>query len=1077
MAGPAAVVANQAASDVVVDSPAAADEATAREIAARFGHSVLVNSLTTESTLTRALPDGAMQFVSSALPQRANVDGEWKAIDLALAKSADGATYRPRVAAIPVEFSAGGRGPLARIRDSGGHWIEEASPFGALPAPIVEGAVVTYREVLPGVDLRATATATGMSEVLVVKTAAAATNPLLAAVRFGVSGGDVSADVSGNARISAPGSGGLTASAPTWWDSTGGSDAAGPAGRIMPTPVEQDISTAAVTLRVKDALGSRAVKYPVFIDPDWSGNQNSFWYVDQAYPTQSYLNGNQAGGVQRMGYCNSTCASNSDSRNHLARAFWAMNTAGIAGKQVSAAQFSVVLSGAYNCAVARQADLWTTSAAPVGGTWNQTGSVYVQAIGSATPGSCGSAVGFNALIGAQQAAAAGASQTTLALRANNEGDNAGWKKWAQGATLTVTYNSVPATPSGLTYTSPVRNCSTDASNPTPLDGTQPVTFQANVSDADAGQNLSTTFNIDGVSPTAYSSAPASSRTGSGASSVSVAANTFVAGGVFKWHATTNDGVGGVSPASGDCYFRSVTTSPTAPTVVKTSSTALVVGKSLTVTFGSKATDGVKLFAFWWVIGNATPTSTPATTAIVPGAALPPCGSGSGAVRYVCPDSGSLNAANVSVAPIDTVSTLWVASYNDAGRVSVSGATYSAGSLKITASPDTVGVSNAQGHIWDSTDLAASATAVPDLNTTAGSSGSTTRQVLNTTSFSSVNPLTTDDFDGIPTTTLRYASGSGASAAERPAIDTKGSFTATAWVYLSPTAGAVAHTAVSQQSGSTAAFSLGTDGAGKTRFCRTSLVNQNQVCATGATLQKGTWIMLTGVWDSVNQNLRVLVNDSIVSSGIAPQSVPANDTSSADWFCVGGNCAYTGTWVTTAVWEGRIYRPGVFPGVVSSTQLAKLQNVLSPNDSEPPVSAIGDPITIGCSQLITPQEMYDYDPNLYLGGTWTPTAGSPAQKAQSWNGLGCQAIRETGGVTMEISVASIKDRGTMDDLRTAASTGTPVSGYGDVAYFKTVGGFGELQIFKGKYWMVFRYPWATAAADFDPLPQVAFSHLP
>jgi hypothetical protein len=1059
----------------VSDAASATTEAAAQQIASRYNHAVTVDSLTTDSTLTRALPNGSRQFVSSSLPERARVDGQWHAIDLDLVRSSDDGLLAPKVSDYSVQFSAGGTGPLARIRDSSGRWVEESSPFGALPTPSIDGAVAIYREVLSGVDLRVAATATGMSEVLVVKNAIAAANPRLAAVRFAISGGEVTPDGAGNARVQPSDGGRITASAPTWWDSTNGSDASGPVGVLVPTPVNQTLDSDAVSMRVTEALTSRVVKYPAYIDPDWSGGQNAFWYVDQAYPTGSYLNGNQAGGVQRMGYCNSTCSSNADSKNHLARAFWAMNTAGIAGKQVSVAQFSVVLSGAASCSIARQADLWTTSGAPVGGTWNQTGAVYSQVVGSATPGGCGAPVGFNALIAAQQAAAAGASQTTLALRASNEGDNLGWKKWAQGATLTVTYNSIPAAPSALLFSSPSRTCSSSSTSPTAIDGSQPVTLQASVSDADTGQNLATTFAINGVAPTSYSSSLMSSRSGSGTTSVTIPANTFVSGALYKWNATTNDGNGGTSPVSGDCYFRGVTTSPAPPTVTKTSTGTAVVGQPITVQFGSSPTDGVKVFGYWWVADSGTSApASPAASAVTPGGALPACGSQVSSVHFVCPDSGSLNATGITTAPVDTMSTLWVASYNDAGRVSVSAGNY-AGSLHLSSNSDTTNVALAVGHIWDSSNLALAATAVPDSNTTAGSSGSTTRQTLG-----APIQLVKDSSLFGPTSVLKYTATSALSQSERNAIDTKNSFTVSAYMNLSSTAAtSVAHTALSEGTATGSAFSVGTDATDHATFCRTTQVNSSTSCVTGAKLIRGQWTFVTGIWDASNQTLRISNNDTIVPDATAPQPIPAGDTSPNGWLYAGGIYAMlSGT--TTQHWEGLLYRPSVFPGVVSSQQLDNLFSVLGPNDSEPPVTTIGTPVTVGCPQLITPQQMYDYDPNYSGPVPWTPAAGSPSARALQWNGVACQWLRPVGGSTLyelDVSVANVTDRGTQADLHTAAATGTPVTGYGDAAYFRIVNGFGQLEIFKGNYWIVLTGQWVSSGHDNDPLPSDVLAALP
>ena len=76
-----------------------------------------------------------------------------------------------------------------------------------LPVPVVSGATATYRNVLPGVDLAVTAdTQGGMSDTLIIRTAAAAANPALRSLKL-------TASVSRGLRLSADPAGNLIASA------------------------------------------------------------------------------------------------------------------------------------------------------------------------------------------------------------------------------------------------------------------------------------------------------------------------------------------------------------------------------------------------------------------------------------------------------------------------------------------------------------------------------------------------------------------------------------------------------------------------------------------------------------------------------------------------------------------------------------------------------------------------------------------------------------------------------------------------------------------------------------------------
>ena len=175
MTGAVSIHPSTAAADTtptVADAPSARDDATAAQIARAHGHPVTVLASMTETSQVQALPNGSFQLTVSSQPARVRRGAGWVPADGSL--SYQGGSFSPRAAAVPVRFSAGGNGPLAQVRAPSGQWLTESWPAGPLPAPVVHGNTARYPEVLPGVDLVLTATATGMSEVLMVKDAAAA---------------------------------------------------------------------------------------------------------------------------------------------------------------------------------------------------------------------------------------------------------------------------------------------------------------------------------------------------------------------------------------------------------------------------------------------------------------------------------------------------------------------------------------------------------------------------------------------------------------------------------------------------------------------------------------------------------------------------------------------------------------------------------------------------------------------------------------------------------------------------------------------------------------------------------------
>jgi hypothetical protein len=201
---------------------------TAAAQAAISGEPVEVLSERTPWSQVFARPDGLMEWHGYMEPRFALAsDGSWADIDTGLMVGADG-VVRPVATAVPVEFSGGGRGPMATIVEDG-RSMSLWWPLGRLPAPRLAADTAVYPDVLPGVDLRLTASATGFSHALVVHTAQAAANPRLAELRFGVSGDVEVQVVNGGALRAVDPQGRVVFAAPTpvMWDSATGVDLAG----------------------------------------------------------------------------------------------------------------------------------------------------------------------------------------------------------------------------------------------------------------------------------------------------------------------------------------------------------------------------------------------------------------------------------------------------------------------------------------------------------------------------------------------------------------------------------------------------------------------------------------------------------------------------------------------------------------------------------------------------------------------------------------------------------------------------------------------------------------------------------
>lgn len=261
-----------------------AAQAAASAKAKNTDAAVDVPELTTERSITEANPDGSFTSTTTFVPQRAMVGGAWAPIDTTLAQNADG-SWAPKATVAGISLSDGGTGPLASVR-IGDKTITMSWPLGALPAPQVTGNHATYSQVLPGVDLRVSADAEGIREVLVVADHNAASNPDLAslALSLGTTGVNLSQSDDGlTATDATTGRTVFTSAAPIMWDSTGDSavsnvrsaattpdqdpaDSPSLSAHVAEMPVHLQGNTVTITPS-QSMIDDSTTAYPIYIDP------------------------------------------------------------------------------------------------------------------------------------------------------------------------------------------------------------------------------------------------------------------------------------------------------------------------------------------------------------------------------------------------------------------------------------------------------------------------------------------------------------------------------------------------------------------------------------------------------------------------------------------------------------------------------------------------------------------------------------------------------------------------------------------------------------------------------------------
>ncbi|WP_152626613.1 LamG domain-containing protein [Streptacidiphilus carbonis] len=321
--------------------------ATAQAQAKSSGKPVPVDALTDAFTTTVANPDGSFTLTQSPQAQRVQKDGTWVPLDATLTANADG-TLSPKAASGALILSAGGTGPVATMTGADGKKLSINAPF-TLPAPTWSGTTAVYPNVAPDVDLDVTANPTGGAmTVLVVKSAAAAANPLVKNLKFTTTSSDltVTADQGGNlAATDTSGQTQFSAPTPLMWDSSTASSSATPSASAAPSTATPSASAAATgatqALFVKSLaqaapsdtsttsadgtggtssatgpgdgaqtatipatvsgstisltpsqsiLSGTGTQYPVFIDPNWQQDNpwgEHFAWTQSAYPNQN----------------------------------------------------------------------------------------------------------------------------------------------------------------------------------------------------------------------------------------------------------------------------------------------------------------------------------------------------------------------------------------------------------------------------------------------------------------------------------------------------------------------------------------------------------------------------------------------------------------------------------------------------------------------------------------------------------------------------------------------------------------------------------------------------------------------
>ncbi|MFF2305911.1 DNRLRE domain-containing protein [Streptomyces sp. NPDC058128] len=453
--------------DSTTPHPTEAADLPSATVAARLsGKRVEALSERTESATTWANPDGTLTTDAASGPVRFRdkATGNWRSVDVNLAKSMDGSVV---AVGHPLGLKLGGKTPAAkaaRVRASGDAGEAQTTPVplvsldagddrsldlswrGVLPEPALAGTTARYSNVLTATDLLIESTRTGFEQFLELKDRSAV--DATGSVTLTLNAKGLTARQNADRSVSF-----LDAEsskqvgvlpAPVMWDATVDEESGEHTRRAdVGLKVTQDGAAIDLTLTPDAAfLADSATKFPVTVDPAVNIGSSFDTFVQQGYTTDMSTSTELKLGNNGSG--------------QIARSFLHFPMTQITGKQILGAKLNLWNYHSWSCTPTSW-EVWDTPHASTSTRWtNQPGFTDKWATSTATKGfssSCADGwVSQDIKNLAVAWAANGNGSNSMGIKATDETSaNApfGWKRFNSGNAasntpyVSVTYNTVP----------------------------------------------------------------------------------------------------------------------------------------------------------------------------------------------------------------------------------------------------------------------------------------------------------------------------------------------------------------------------------------------------------------------------------------------------------------------------------------------------------------------------------------------------------------------------------------------------------------------------------------------------------
>lgn len=409
-------------------------------------------------------PDGRVQEEISSGPARfkdamASATEGWRAIDTTVVKDARGV----HPVAVPGSVALADQAGDAAVSmvDAAGRGVGVALDGVELPAPVLDGSTVTYRDVVPGVDVRVEVRPAGFELVWLVHSKKGVSQLVRRYGRHGrvvlpttlTSQGDVvPAQASGGVVELRDGKGVARGRlhAPRMWDAADaavqGRGLASRAEFVLGTVARKGKkSTASLGISADVAwLNNPARTFPITIDPTYA--LASVSPVFDTFVQQGYGTDESASSELKLG---------NNGSGQVARTFMNFDAASFKGKQITSASLSLLETHSWSC-TAKPWSSYDAGLATTATRWTAQPSIGAKRATSAQTVGASSAcpdgrVSIDMTAQAKAWSASTATQVGMMLRADDEADPYGWKRFYSNDSsyrpvIGLFYDRAPAAP-------------------------------------------------------------------------------------------------------------------------------------------------------------------------------------------------------------------------------------------------------------------------------------------------------------------------------------------------------------------------------------------------------------------------------------------------------------------------------------------------------------------------------------------------------------------------------------------------------------------------------------------------------